>query len=221
MRIGGGISGRSRVARGLGLCLLGAVLSTASVPAMAAAGGGLLERRGDGRLTLDRTAVLGALRKDLGLRPSSPLLLAGMPASFRGPGGAAVSARLFREGEDAPGSYRYRISLMDGGVARESFYIRVRTGASGTLAQEAGTGGQGAGVGVISRENPATLVHVGDSVRIRAQGAGFLIRFSGIAQSDGGLGDSISVVNPVSGARMEGQVTGPDRIVMRLSGGGL
>ena len=221
MRVGEGISRRGRVARGLGLWLFGAWLSTASMPAMAAAGGGLLDRGGDGRLTLDRTAVLVALRKDLGLRPSSVLSLAGMPASFRGPGGAAVSARLFRDGEDAPGTYRYRISLMEGGVARESFYIRVRTGVSGTLAQEAETGGEGAGVAAISRNNPATLVHVGDSVRIRAQGAGFLIRFSGIAQSDGGLGESVSVVNPLSGARMEGQVTGPDRIVMRISGGGL
>ena len=64
-----------------------------------------------------------------------------------------------------------------------------------------------------------TLVKAGDSVHVTARGDGFLIRFSGIAQSDGGVGDAVPVVNPESGVSMSGQVTGRDAVMVVLGGG--
>lgn len=183
----------------------------------------LVVRSREGGLTVDRRVLLARIRQDLSLGPESRVSVDPMPGGFRGPDGDGISATLSRVGEEGRGAYLYRMDVNSEGVVRESFYMHVHASpGEGALSPRAG---KGAELKVPAGTNPkddgeGVLVSSGDSVRITAKGKGFLIRFSGISQSGGGIGDQVSIINPVSGTRMMGIVTGRGRVLIHLPGSG-
>ena len=169
-------------------------------------------------IVFSREAILARIRQDLGLSPLSSIRVANLPGTLKGPQGGRLSAVLTREADEGSGHYLYLLDLVTDGVARESFYLKVRVGEdSGAMKQAASPGQEFESKNEV--QGSETLVKAGDSVHVTARGDGFLIRFSGIAQSDGGVGDAVPVVNPVSGVSMSGQVTGRDAVMVVLGGG--
>jgi hypothetical protein len=175
----------------------------------------LLVHKGGNRLSVDRRQVRERIRRDLSLSPLARISVDSLPSTFRGPEGGDVSASLSREAPEGKDRYLYRLNVMEGGVAREAFYLHVRVLNKGPVL----LGQVPSPRGSSTIDDGGTLVHSGDSVRVTARGKGFLIRFNGISQSGGMMGDQVQVVNPLSGATMVGQITGRDRIVIHLSGG--
>ena len=171
-----------------------------------------------GDLVIKRQAIEERIRQDLALSPLARIRISHLPSSVKGPRGSNLSAVLTREADEGGGRYLYLLDLMKDGVARESFYLNVRVleNASGGR-----TIGSSTGSAALANEERGgeSLVRAGDTVHVTARGDGFLIRFSGIAQGDGGVGESVPVVNPVSGASMSGEVTGHDAVVVQLGGG--
>jgi hypothetical protein len=183
----------------------------------------LLAENGKGRLSVDRRSLLESLRKDLGLHRRDRISVDSLPDSFRGPAGANVTATLTREGQEGKGRYLYTLNIMEKQVARESFYLHVRVVREknpGDLRAVLSRSGKAAYAIGEARDGGERLVHPGDSVRVTARGKGFLIRFTGISQSGGFLGDRVSVINPMSGTGLDGLVTGRDRVLVKLSGSG-
>jgi hypothetical protein len=185
--------------------------------------GSLLVKNGSGRLSIDRRVLLGLVRKDLSLNTGDRISIESLPSPFLGPGGSDVSATLTKEGSEGKGEFLFLLNVMEEHVARESFFIRVRITSrkreKSYLADRSSPKKSGSGV-ISSGEGGESLVHAGDSVRVTARGMGFLIRFRGISQSGGFMGDRVPVVNPFSGTSMVGRITGPDRVIVDLSGSG-
>ncbi|MGC8529339.1 MAG: flagella basal body P-ring formation protein FlgA [Leptospirillia bacterium] len=178
----------------------------------------LYAKNSSGEIVLSRDAIMARIRQDLGLSPLSSIRVDNLPERLKGPQGGNLSAVLTREADEGSGQYLYLLDLVTDGVARESFYLKVRVGQdSKGLTRETSSGRE------VALENEATasgvLVKAGDNVHVTARGEGFLIRFSGIAQSDGGVGDAVPVVNPASGVSLSGQVTGRDAVLVVLGGG--
>jgi hypothetical protein len=178
----------------------------------------LYAKNSSGEIVFRRDAIMARIRQDLGLAPLSSIRISNLPGTLKGPQGGHLSAVLTREADEGSGRYLYLLDLVTDGVARESFYLKVRVGQdSGAMKRVASPGQE------LASENEAaaseSLVKAGDNVHVTARGDGFLIRFSGIAQSDGGVGDAVPVVNPASGVSMSGQVTGRDAVVVVLGGG--
>ncbi|MEC4683445.1 MAG: flagella basal body P-ring formation protein FlgA [Nitrospirota bacterium] len=183
----------------------------------------LFAENGKGRLSVDRRSLMESLRKDLGLHRRDRISVDSLPDSFRGPAGENVTAILTREGQEGKGRYLYTLNIMEKQVARESFYLHVRIVREkmpGDLREDLSRSGKAAYVVGESRDGGERLVHPGDSVRVTARGKGFLIRFTGISQSGGFLGDLVSVINPMSGTGLAGLVTGRDRVLVKISGSG-
>ena len=197
--------------------ILGAMIFLVSPAPGGAEGSGegvSLLREGTGLLSFDRREIAARVRKDLGLSPDSRVEIGSLPRHFHGPLGNNLSARMTEEGRQAGGRYIYLLNILAGGVARESFYIPVKvTGGALNHSRPPGTE-----MTENVKEGEGSLVHSGDTVRVTVMGAGFLIRFSGIAQGRGFAGERIPVINPVSGRSLTGLVTGHDQVVIRLSG---
>lgn len=179
----------------------------------------LFSRTTSGDVAFDRRAILARIRQDLGLSTVSRIGLSHLPPTVRGPKEGPLSVVLTREADEGSGRYLYLLDLMENGVARESFYLNVRI----RQAAQAQTTSSEAALAVPSSGGDAdasrSIVKAGDTVHVTARGEGFLIRFSGIAQGDGALGEVVPVVNPVSGTSLSGRVTGHDRVVVALGGG--
>ena len=200
--------------------ILGAMLFLApTVPGRAEGSGEGVEliREGTGLLSFDRSEVAARVREDLGLSPDARIEIGSLPRHFHGPLGNNLSAKMTEEGRQAGGRYIFLLNILEGGVARESFYIPVKVsgGAGGEMVPKVPPKAE---KNPIDKEGEGSLVHSGDTVRVTVMGAGFLIRFSGIAQGGGFAGERIPVVNPVSGRSLTGLVTGHDQVVIRLSG---
>ena len=178
----------------------------------------LYAKNASGELVINRQAVVARIRQDLGLSPLSRIRIAHLPLALKGPGGAHLSAVLTREADEGSGRYLYLLDLVKEGVARESFYLNVKVEGR-TAGAKTVTASPEGGAAASEERSGESLVHAGDTVHVTARGDGFLIRFSGIAQGEGGEGESVPVVNPVSGASMSGQVTGHDAVVVVLGGG--
>lgn len=64
--------------------------------------------------------------------------------------------------------------------------------------------------------DPARLVSKGENVAILAEGSGILIRTSGVALTDGAMGDLIQVRNTKSNKIVEGRIVAPGQIKVSL-----
>jgi hypothetical protein len=204
---------------GIGLSLAFVTVPGGSRLDVAAGALPLFSRTTSGDVAFDRRAILARIRQDLGLATASQVALSHLPPTVRGPKEGPLSVVLTREADEGSGRYLYLLDLIENGVARESFYLNVRVRQAG---EARSTGGETAS-SVLSVEGDAdgsrSIVKAGDTVHVTARGEGFLIRFSGIAQGDGSLGEVVPVVNPVSGTSLSGRVTGHDRVVVALGGG--
>ncbi len=174
----------------------------------------LLLREGSGTLAVDRSALAERIRKDLGLPFGTRIDVGPLPRHIHGPDGRDVTAEIARQGPLNGGRYLYRLNLLQGGVARESFFLRVRVmrGPRGKAPGHLSAGRR-------ALEGPmgeGALVQSGDTVRVTVQGPGFRIRFAGISEGGGDAGDRILIVNPASGRSLSGEVTGRDSVTVRL-----
>ena len=178
----------------------------------------LYAKNKSGKIVFSRDAIESRIRQDLGLSPLSSIRVENLPGRLKGPQGGRLSAVLTREADEGSGHYLYLLDLVTDGVARESFYLKVRVGQDSQAAKKVSALGDEVGSGN-EPQGSETMVKAGDNVHVTARGDGFLIRFSGIAQSDGGVGDAVPVVNPASGVSMSGQVPGRDAVMVVLGGG--
>lgn len=170
---------------------------------------GLIVPGDDRSVRVDPSVLDLKVREVLGIPGGDRLFYEGRPNAFSYPDPDGLEGRVMVEGKDPDRrTFHMGLVVMKGPVMVEAFYFDVRVG----LARKAALprGGRRVHNGAIRSGLPG--VQSGDTVRIRAIGNGFVITLAGIAQESGRAGDRITVFNPISGARLQGEVTGPDRI---------
>ena len=171
----------------------------------------ILVPEGTTSVRIDRKALDQKVSSLLAVIPGS-LSYTHMPERFPVGNPLGIRGEVQVEGRDDRTTHM-ALLVKRGQVVKEMFYFTVRmkpkvrnpgpnTGQSTRRAAESVGGG----------------IQSGDTVRIQAVGNGFVISLSGIAQESGQTGDRIAVFNPMSGARLQGTVVGPDRVRIRLKG---
>jgi flagella basal body P-ring formation protein FlgA len=158
-------------------------------------------------------------RKALDVKVSSLLdVIPGSLSYTHLPGGFPVGNPLGIRGEVQVEGRDDRIThlallVKRGQVVKEMFYFTVR------MKRKVRTPGPDSGQSIQrAAGSVGGGIQSGDTVRIQAVGNGFVISLTGIAQESGQTGDRIAVFNPMSGARVQGTVVGPDRVRIRLKG---
>ncbi len=138
------------------------------------------------------------------------LVLKNPPVSFRDYGDPPTGGRVTVESTDpASGVIHLALQIQNGETVSEVLYFDALARRIARSKQDPSSA---------AGEVVQTLVRSGDEVRIVARGEGFEISLPGIAQNDGGMGDLVTVINTRSGSRLRGEVSGADRIVVRMGG---
>ncbi|MCL4462124.1 MAG: flagella basal body P-ring formation protein FlgA [Nitrospirae bacterium] len=171
----------------------------------------ILIPKGDASVRVDKRALDRLVSGLLDVPPGS-LSYVHLPEGFPVSDARGVKGEVEMEGRDRFDSH-LALLVKKGDVVEEMFYFSVRMTSRAKRISGSGPGNVGGGH---SREGGG--VRSGDTVRIQAVGRGFMIFLSGIAQENGHTGDQIAVFNPMSGARVQATVTGPDRVRIRLKG---
>ncbi len=198
---------------GLGMSFL-ALLGTLSWAVSAiSAQRSLIVPGADRSIRVDPSVLDLKVREVLGVSRGDRLFYEGRPNSFSYPDPDGLEGMVTVEGKDPDRrTFHMGLVVMKGPVMVETFYFDVRVGFAkkGLLPRS----GRRVRNGAIRVGLPG--VQSGDTVRILAIGNGFVITLAGIAQESGRTGDRVTVFNPISGARLQGEVTGPDRVRIRM-----
>jgi flagella basal body P-ring formation protein FlgA len=194
--------------------VLAAVMITLSSPAAGhSEERGLIVEGPDRSLRVDPAVLDSDVRSVLGIPNGDRLVYEGRPNTFSYPDPDGLEGRVMVEGKDRDRrTFHMGLVVTRGPVMVETFYFDVSVESRKTSVP--GISRMSHGVGV--EQGGAGGVQSGDTVRIRAIGHGFVITLAGIAQESGRTGDRITVFNPMSGVRLQGLVTGPDRVRIRM-----
>lgn len=201
------------VVQGAGAVIAGVLMILSSPAGGHSAEKGLIVRGADRSMRVDPAILDSDVRSALGVPDSERLVYEGRPDTFSYPDPDGLEGRVMVEGKDRDRKvFHMGLVVTKGPVMVETFYFDVsassrKTRAPGVPGMSPGTGAEREGAGGVQS---------GDTVRIRAVGHGFVITLAGIAQDSGRTGDRITVFNPMSGVRLQGLVTGPDRVRIRM-----
>jgi len=171
----------------------------------------ILVQEGTTSVRIDRKALDQKVSSLLDVIPGS-LSYTHLPGVFSVGNPSGIRGEVQVEGRDDRSTH-LALLVKQGQVVKEMFYFTVR------MKTKVRT--PGANPGQSTRRSAGSVgggIQSGDTVRIQAVGNGFVISLSGIAQESGQTGDRIAVFNPMSGARVQGTVVGPDRVRIRLKG---